>query len=65
MNREEAIPLLPEPYAVALRLHEAGRDDAIAVAVGIPPETVPAIVRIAEAKLAHIISTSSKTAGPD
>jgi hypothetical protein len=49
---------LPQPYAVALRLHEAGFDDAIPVALQVPPEAVRNMLELAEAKLARLISPS-------
>jgi len=45
---------LPEAYATALRLREAGcSDEMIADRLGIEPEAVPPLLRIAAAKLAH------------
>jgi hypothetical protein len=45
---------LPAPYAEALRLHEMGRDDAIAGRLGIEPEAVGPLIELAEAKLARL-----------
>jgi hypothetical protein len=43
---------LPLPYAVALRLREAGIDDAlIAECLGVDPDALPTLMLVAEAKL--------------
>jgi DNA-directed RNA polymerase specialized sigma24 family protein len=45
---------LPDAYATALRLRDAGcSDDMIADRLGIEPEAVGPLLRIAMAKLAH------------
>jgi hypothetical protein len=55
VDRDAARQFLPEPHALALRLHEAGADDhLIAVALEIEPEGVPGLLRIAEEKLAAL-----------
>lgn len=51
MERERAIETLPEPYAEALRLHEQRDDDEIPKRLGIEPEAVGPLLRLAEAKL--------------
>jgi predicted DNA-binding protein (UPF0251 family) len=44
---------LPLPYAVALRLRDAGvADDKIAERVGVDRAALPTFMRVAEAKLA-------------
>jgi DNA-directed RNA polymerase specialized sigma24 family protein len=52
VNREAALDELPESYAVALRLRDAGHDNnAIATGLGIEPESVEPLLRLANAKL--------------
>jgi hypothetical protein len=54
--RTQAIDRLPTSYAVALRLREAGAaDDLIASALGIEAVSLPALLTLAEAKLAAIL----------
>lgn len=53
--RVTAIGRLPTPYAVALRLRESGEpDEVIAEALGIDLMALPALMELAEAKLAAI-----------
>jgi DNA-directed RNA polymerase specialized sigma24 family protein len=55
MDRAEAITRLPEAYAVALRLRDAGVTDAqLAAGFGIELQSVPSFLRIAETKLAEL-----------
>lgn len=57
MDRATALNRLPETYANALRLRDAGlSDEAIATRFGIPHEAIAALLRLAEAKLAHLMS---------
>jgi DNA-directed RNA polymerase specialized sigma24 family protein len=52
VDRAAALDELPESYAVALRLRDAGHDDnAIAAALGIELESVEPLLRLANAKL--------------
>jgi hypothetical protein len=51
---------LPEPYAEALRLHDLGRDHAIAGSLGIEPEAVASLIELAEAKLARLLASESQ-----
>lgn len=52
-NRTEALNRLPLPYSVALRLRDAGIEDAvIAECVGVEQEGLRSLMLIAEAKLA-------------
>lgn len=52
MEPAEALARLPRPYAVALRLRADGAGDAlIAARVGVEPEAVGPLLRIARAKL--------------
>jgi hypothetical protein len=54
--RARAIDRLPTPYAVALRLRDAGAaDDVITVALGIDLVALPALLSLAEAKVAAIL----------
>jgi DNA-directed RNA polymerase specialized sigma24 family protein len=56
MDRENALLQLATAHAVALRLHAAGAEhEAVAQALGIPVASVPALLRIAEAKLAALL----------
>jgi DNA-directed RNA polymerase specialized sigma24 family protein len=52
VDRTAALDELPESYAVALRLRDAGHHDAaIAIALGIELESVEPLLRLANAKL--------------
>jgi DNA-directed RNA polymerase specialized sigma24 family protein len=52
-RRDAALERLPPTYAKALRLRDAGiGSDLIAACVGVERESVPTLIRIAEAKLA-------------
>jgi hypothetical protein len=65
MNRERAIGELPLPHAVALRLRDANADDeTIAHALGIDPQGIPALLRIAEAKLSAELHRDVEQRGP-
>jgi DNA-directed RNA polymerase specialized sigma24 family protein len=56
MDRENALLQLATAHAVALRLHAAGAEhESVARALGIPVASVPALLRIAEAKLAALL----------
>lgn len=51
-ERDAALDRLPLPYSMALRLRDAGVDDAvIAECVGVEPEGLQALMEIARAKL--------------
>ncbi|MDF3311613.1 MULTISPECIES: sigma factor-like helix-turn-helix DNA-binding protein [Rhodococcus] len=53
VHRESAIERLPDAYAVALRMRDAGLSyAAIAERVGVEPEAVGPMLRVAKAKLA-------------
>jgi hypothetical protein len=53
VDRDRALGELPLAHAVALRLQAAGADEqTIAAALGIDPAGVPALLAVAEAKLA-------------
>jgi DNA-directed RNA polymerase specialized sigma24 family protein len=56
MDRAEAVRLLPEAYARALTLRDQGQDDTrIAAALGIVPEAIGPLLRLAEAKLQRLL----------
>jgi DNA-directed RNA polymerase specialized sigma24 family protein len=56
MDRERALCELPELYAVALRLRDAGLDeDAIAARLGMPVEGIRSVLTVAAAKLATVM----------
>jgi DNA-directed RNA polymerase specialized sigma24 family protein len=56
MDRAEAVRLLPEKYARALLLRDRGCEDAqIAAALGIVPEAIGPLLRLAEAKLQRLL----------
>lgn len=56
MNRDQALALLPAAYATALRLRGTGADHAaIATRLDLPVEAVPALLTIADAKLAALL----------
>lgn len=52
LTRNDALNRLPLPYSMALRLSDAGVDDAvIAECVGVEPEGLRTLMEIARAKL--------------
>jgi DNA-directed RNA polymerase specialized sigma24 family protein len=60
VDRTAALELLPEAYAEALRLREAGSEPAeIARRLEIAPEAVASALELAEAKLARLIAGAS------
>jgi DNA-directed RNA polymerase specialized sigma24 family protein len=57
VNRAAAIELLPQAYAVALRLRDDGLGPTeIARRLGIAPESVASTLELADAKLARLRS---------
>src|ERR1700742_4657579 len=57
MDLASALDELPEVHAAALRLHRAGTDAAgIAAALGIEVEAEAPLLRVAEAKLASLLT---------
>jgi DNA-directed RNA polymerase specialized sigma24 family protein len=57
VDRSEALELLPEAYAHALRLRDARVEPAeIARRLGIAPEALTAALELAEAKLARLLA---------
>jgi len=63
VDRDAALQRLPQPYAVALRLHEDGRDDEIAERLGIAPEAVAPLLQLAEAKLVRLLASDELGTG--
>lgn len=65
MVPEQLIDQLPEGLAVALRLRDAGQDDSvIATALGVPEQSVPTLLDLARAKLAHLAGGGATTEPP-
>jgi DNA-directed RNA polymerase specialized sigma24 family protein len=59
MDVDQALTELPHPYAVAIRLHEAGRPESdIALALGIADDAVPMVLRLGRDKLASLLRPS-------
>ena len=57
MERATALSQLPESYAEALRLQDAGLDEeAIATRLGMPREAIALLLRLAEAKLTRLMA---------
>ena len=57
MDQALALQRLPEVYAAALRLRDAGLDeDAIADELGMERAAVEPLLRVAEAKLAALVA---------
>jgi DNA-directed RNA polymerase specialized sigma24 family protein len=57
MDLESALDELPEAHAVALRLYQAGADTPrIASELGIDIDAVGPLLRVAQAKLARILT---------
>lgn len=58
VDRSEAMSLLPAVYRKALLLRDGGMPyEVIAVALTIEPEGVPALLKLAEAKLANLLAS--------
>ena len=56
MDQRDALDRLPEAYAKALKLQAAGADAAsLAEAIGVAPEAVPALLKLAHAKRAVLV----------
>lgn len=61
VDRETALSRLPATYETALRLRNAGLDDAgVASQLQIPLEAVGPLIHLAEAKLARLIAGSEQ-----
>ena len=64
MDRATALSRLPEAYAQALRLRDAGLSDAaIAHQLGVPAEGIAMLMRLGEAKLAHLMADDEPEKG--
>lgn len=61
MDRSDAIDLLPQTYAEALRLADAGLEQAIPERLGVPPEAAGPLLRLARAKLAALLEPRATT----
>jgi DNA-directed RNA polymerase specialized sigma24 family protein len=58
MDRATALNRLPETYANALRLRDAGlREKDIATRLGVPEEAIAALLRLAQAKLTRLMAS--------
>lgn len=56
MDRADAVKLLPEVYVRALTLRDQGCDhDVIAAAVGMVPQAIGPLLRLADAKLQQLL----------
>ena len=56
VDRDKALAKLPTAYAEAIRLREQGIDDAsIASFLGLEPEAMDSLFRLAEAKLKRLV----------
>jgi hypothetical protein len=63
VDRDALIDRLSEAHAVALRLSDAGQgDEVVAAALGVPVESVPQLLAVAEAKLAHLPQDRERSA---
>lgn len=59
-DRDQALAALPQTYARALELRTAGRTpEQIAADLDIPPAAVPALLRLADAKLHTLLHDPS------
>lgn len=66
MDRSHALGELPTTHAVALRLRDNGFDDQVIAAVlDVEVVQVPALLRIAEAKLSRLMAAGSGRRGQE
>jgi hypothetical protein len=57
VDREQALSLLPQAYAQALRLFEAGAGRQVIVEqLGVEPESVGPLLKVGRAKLVEVIT---------
>jgi hypothetical protein len=54
MDRAEELRHLPLAHAVALRMHDAGADEAMIAALAIEPDSVGSLLELARAKAERI-----------
>jgi hypothetical protein len=65
MDRAVALTQLPDLYAAALRLRDTGLDEeGIGRLLAAPPEAVPRLLGIAEARLRALLRTPAELAVP-
>jgi DNA-directed RNA polymerase specialized sigma24 family protein len=65
VNENESLARLPEAYRRAVQLRQQGADQlAIAAELGIQPEAVGPLLRIADAKLAALRDAPGAQASP-
>ena len=63
MNRADALESLPQSFATAIRLREAGYGSGeIALRLRIAPEAVASTLELAEAKLARLLEVDESDA---
>ena len=55
MDRKGALERLPEPYATALRLRDAGLGHEICSRLAVPQESVEPLLAFTDAKLAALL----------
>jgi DNA-directed RNA polymerase specialized sigma24 family protein len=61
-ERAEALAQLPVAYAVAMRLSELGfSTDVIAHAIGVEPDAVDPLLRLAHAKLRELLEAPGRS----
>lgn len=66
MDRATALSRLPETYALALHLRDAGLDDdAIATRLDVPGEAITLLLRLAEAKLTRLMASDESPPDED
>jgi DNA-directed RNA polymerase specialized sigma24 family protein len=57
VERDAALALLPQAYAVALRLRDDGLEaSSIAEVLGVDADALPTLLEVAEAKLRHAMT---------
>jgi DNA-directed RNA polymerase specialized sigma24 family protein len=63
VNRADALESLPQSYAAAIRLRDAGHGSGeIALRLRIAPEAVTSALELAEAKLARLLEVDESEA---
>lgn len=60
MDLQAALDRLPQSYSIALRMRETDTDDAIAERLGIAPEAIAPLIRVAEAKLRRLLDSDEE-----
>lgn len=60
MDRDAALEALPEPYGLALTLHDAGHDHAtIADLAGVPLDAIATLLEVGLVKLAILLTADA------